>query len=62
MGRRVENSAKEGKNDKLIKQAVKNAQSIEHNVEILENLEKSIQSSYLAMRSIQLSCVCSKTD
>ena len=54
MGRRVENSAKEGKNDKLIKQAVKNAQSIEHNVEILENLEKSIQSSYLAMRSIQL--------
>lgn len=58
MGRSAERSAKKGKNDKLIKQAEKNAQSIEHNVEVLENLETSLQLSYLAMKSIQLWSVC----
>ena len=47
----VKYSVQKTRNDKLIEEAVKNAQSIVHNVEILEKLENSIQSSYLTMKS-----------
>ena len=50
----VKYSVQKTRNDKLIEKAVKNAQSIVHNVEILEKLENSIQSSYLTMKSRSL--------
>ena len=59
MDEKVESSTKKEKNDSLIQQAVKNAQSIEHNVEVLANLEISLQSSYLSMKSMVLCRVCS---
>ena len=39
------------KNDKLIQKAAKNAETIKHNVEILEKLENQTQFSYLFIKS-----------
>lgn len=44
-------SVKRSKNDKLIEVAVKNAATIQQNVELLERLESETQFAYLYLKS-----------
>ena len=50
------------KNDKLIELATKNAETIKHNVDILENLENKTQHSYLFIKSQILYSCLKETD
>ena len=43
-------SVRVSKNDKLIQLATKNAETIKHNVDILEKLENQTQNSYLFIK------------
>lgn len=45
------NRARKTKNDKLIELAAKNAETIKHNVDVLEKLENQTQFSYLYIKS-----------